>query len=64
MRNPRVRIVIVLATLLLVFFTGCVSKKVFRRNVEDTEARVTSVEGAVEANERSCAPAFLLRVEE
>lgn len=52
MRNPRVRIALVLATLVLVFFTGCVSKKVFRRNVEDTEAKVTSVEGAVEANER------------
>lgn len=32
--------------------TGCVTKKVFRKNVEDTESRITGVESAVEANER------------
>ena len=32
--------------------TGCVSKGMFRKNVESTDARVGAVETAVEANER------------
>jgi len=32
--------------------TGCVSKKLFRKNVEETDQRVAGVESGVEANER------------
>lgn len=32
--------------------TGCVSKKVFRKNVEETDARMAGVESGVEQNER------------
>jgi outer membrane protein OmpA-like peptidoglycan-associated protein len=32
--------------------TACVSKKVYRQNVEETDQRVAGVESAVEANER------------
>jgi outer membrane protein OmpA-like peptidoglycan-associated protein len=32
--------------------TGCVSKKVYRQDVEETDKRVAGVESAVEANER------------
>jgi len=32
--------------------TGCVSKKVFRSNVDETAARVDSAESGIEANER------------
>ena len=43
---------LVLATLAVLALTGCVSKKAYRTNVEDTDVRVNSVESAVEANER------------
>jgi len=36
----------------LIASTGCVSKKMFRRNVEETSTRVGTVESAVEANEK------------
>lgn len=45
----------VLAGLLVVALgvsTGCVSKKVFRTNVEETDARIAGVESGVEQNER------------
>jgi peptidoglycan-associated lipoprotein len=42
----------IVVALVLVVSTGCVTKKVFRKNVEDTEGRVTAVESSVEANER------------
>lgn len=32
--------------------TGCVSKKVFRKNVEETDTRIAGVESGVEQNER------------
>jgi len=35
--------------------SGCVTKKVFRRNVEETNSRFQSVEGSVEENERRTA---------
>lgn len=45
----------VLAGLLVVALgasTGCVTKKVFRKNVEETDARIAGVESGVEQNER------------
>jgi len=42
----------VLVVVGLLASTGCVSKKLFRRNVEETDARVASVESGVEANEK------------
>jgi outer membrane protein OmpA-like peptidoglycan-associated protein len=45
----------VLAGLLVVALgmsTGCVSKKVFRKNVEETDARLAGVETGLEQNER------------
>jgi outer membrane protein OmpA-like peptidoglycan-associated protein len=45
-------LLLVFILVVLVASTGCVTKKVFRKNVEDTESRITGVESAVEANER------------
>lgn len=36
----------------LVASTGCVTKKVFRKQVEETDSRIKGVESGVEANER------------
>lgn len=36
----------------MVASTGCVSKKVYRKQVEETDARIKGVESGVEANER------------
>jgi len=52
MRNRQFVMVAVLAAALLVAAPGCVSKKMFRANVEESDSRVGSVESAVEANER------------
>ncbi|MDX1388864.1 MAG: OmpA family protein [Acidobacteriota bacterium] len=52
MRKRISRLPVVVVAVALVASTGCVSKKVFRKNVEDTDAKVTAVESAVEANER------------
>jgi peptidoglycan-associated lipoprotein len=41
-----------LVTVALIGSTGCVSKKMFRKNVEDTDTRVAAVESGVEANEK------------
>jgi outer membrane protein OmpA-like peptidoglycan-associated protein len=41
-----------LVILALVASTGCVTKKMFRRNVEETDTRVASAESGIEANER------------
>ncbi len=41
-----------LVVLSLVFSTGCVTKKLFRQNVEETDARVAAAETGIEANER------------
>jgi len=43
---------VALVVLGLIASTGCVSKKMFRRNVEETSTRVGTVESAVEANEK------------
>jgi outer membrane protein OmpA-like peptidoglycan-associated protein len=55
MRNRQFVIVALVAAALLVAAPGCVSKKMFRENVETTDSRVGSVESAVEANERRIA---------
>jgi outer membrane protein OmpA-like peptidoglycan-associated protein len=52
MRKRQVVMVALLAAVLVVAAPGCVSKKMFRSNVEDTDTRVGSMESAVEANER------------
>jgi outer membrane protein OmpA-like peptidoglycan-associated protein len=38
--------------LVLIAAPGCVSSKMFKSNVEDTDSRVTAVENAVESNEK------------
>ena len=43
------------ALVVVVAASGCVTKKVFRRNVEETNSRFQSVEGSVEENERRTA---------
>ena len=52
MRNRTIMIVALAAAVALLAAPGCVSKKMYRQNVEATDARVGSVETAVEANER------------
>ena len=47
--------VAVIALVALVASTGCVTKEVFRRNMEETEGRVSGVESAIEADERRIA---------
>jgi outer membrane protein OmpA-like peptidoglycan-associated protein len=42
----------VFVTLASVASTGCVSKKMFRKNVESNDTRVVAVETGIEANER------------
>jgi len=41
-----------LVALTLLASTGCVSKKMFRKNVDETSTRVAAVESGVEANEK------------
>jgi outer membrane protein OmpA-like peptidoglycan-associated protein len=41
-----------IAVLSLVASTGCVTKKVFKKNVEETDARIQGVESGVEQGER------------
>jgi outer membrane protein OmpA-like peptidoglycan-associated protein len=41
-----------LCLIALVVSTGCVSKKMFRQNVDETASRVDSAESGIEANER------------
>lgn len=45
-------ILVAIVLVALVAAPGCVTKKLFRKNVESTDARVTDVETAVEENER------------
>lgn len=52
MGNRKLALVSGTLALTLMAGTGCVTKKTFRRNVEATDTRVGTVEGAVEANER------------
>ena len=41
-----------LVIIMLVASTGCVTKKMFRSNVEETDVRAASAESGIEANER------------
>lgn len=52
MRSRGFVVVAGLVALALVAAPGCVSKKLFRKNVEDSDTRVAAVESGVEANER------------
>lgn len=52
MRKRGLAIVVGVSLVAIMASTGCVTKKLFRKNVEDTNTRVTGVESAVEANER------------
>ena len=40
------------ALIALTVSTGCVTKKIFRRNVEETNSRIQGVESGLEENER------------
>jgi outer membrane protein OmpA-like peptidoglycan-associated protein len=51
MRRNGAAIAVVLAVALM-GSTGCVSKKMFRQNVADTDTRISTVESGVEANEK------------
>ena len=52
MRRRWLLTAIVAVALLSVASTGCVSKKMFRKNVESNDTRVAAVETGVEANEK------------
>lgn len=52
MHDRHLAIVAGSVALALVASTGCVTKKTFRKNVEETNSRVASVESGVEANEK------------
>lgn len=52
MRERKLSVLLIIALVALLASTGCVTKKVFRKNVDETDARVSGVESAVEANER------------
>ena len=52
MRFRRVATLLSLFVAVLVLSTGCVSKKVFRENVDESAGRMDSVESGIEANER------------
>lgn len=52
MRYRRIAALLGLLIAVVVLSTGCVSKKVFRENVDESGSRVDSVESGIEANER------------
>ena len=52
MRYRRVLTLLSLFVAVLVLSTGCISKKVFRENVEEQAARMDSAESGIESNER------------
>jgi outer membrane protein OmpA-like peptidoglycan-associated protein len=52
MHKRTMTILSVLIALAMVSSTGCVTKKLFRKNVEETDARVAAAESGIEANER------------
>jgi outer membrane protein OmpA-like peptidoglycan-associated protein len=52
MRKLNVAILCGLLVVALVSSSGCVTKKLFRENVEETDARVAAAESGIEANER------------
>ena len=52
MRDRRIMAIVGVLVLVLIAAPGCVSSKLFKRNVEDTYSRVAAVENAVEGNEK------------
>lgn len=52
MTKRKVAIVAVVAMLTTLGASGCVTKKLFRKNVEETDTRIQGVESGVEENER------------
>ena len=52
MHNRKFAILLSLFVIVPFISTGCVSKKVFRSNVDETASRVDSAESGIEANER------------
>jgi outer membrane protein OmpA-like peptidoglycan-associated protein len=52
MRTRTGALLVAVVVLALASSTGCVSKKMFRKNVESTDTRVAAVESGVEANEK------------
>ncbi len=52
MQHRKFAILLSLFVIVPFISTGCVSKKVFRANVDDTATRVDSAESGIEANER------------
>ena len=52
MRRRTSILLVLLVVVAVASSTGCVSKKMFRNNVEDNDTRVVAVESGVEANEK------------
>ena len=52
MRTRTSILLVLLVVVAVASSTGCVSKKMFRKNVEDSDTRVEAVESGVEANEK------------
>ncbi len=52
MQMRRTSLIAAVAVLAMAMSTACVSKKIYRADVEETDQRVSGVESAVEANER------------
>ena len=52
MHNRKLAMLLSLIVIVPFFTTGCVSKKVFRSNVDETATRMDSAESGIEANER------------
>lgn len=52
MRRRTSILLVLLVAVAVASSTGCVSKKMFRKNVEDNDTRVAAVETGVEANEK------------
>jgi outer membrane protein OmpA-like peptidoglycan-associated protein len=52
MQHRKIGVLLGLFLLVPLVSTGCVSKKVFRGNVDETAARMDSAESGIEANER------------
>jgi len=52
MQKRNVAILCGVLAVTLVASSGCVTKKLFRKNVEETDARVAAAESGIEANER------------
>jgi outer membrane protein OmpA-like peptidoglycan-associated protein len=52
MRDRRTLALVGVLALILMAATGCVSSKMYKSDLEDTDSRITAVENAVESNEK------------